>query len=179
MTEWLHFHFLLSCIGGGNGNPLQCSCLENPRDGEAWWATVYGVAQSQTWLKLISSSSSSSWCSERKRFSISVSCSVKSDSLRPHGLCMEFSRQEYWSGLPFLSSGDLPDPAMKPWSPALQADSLLSELPGKSQYNHMGGTSGKESTCQCRRHKTHRLDPWVQYSCLENPMDRGDWGYSP
>ena len=48
MTEQLHFHFLLSCIGEGNGNPLQCSCLENPRDGEAWWAAVYGVAQSQT-----------------------------------------------------------------------------------------------------------------------------------
>ena len=46
MTEWLHFHFSLSCIGEGNGNPLQCSCLENPRDGGAWWAAVYGVAQS-------------------------------------------------------------------------------------------------------------------------------------
>ena len=47
-TERLHFHFSLSCIGEGNGNPLQCSCLENPRDGEAWWAAVYGVTQSQT-----------------------------------------------------------------------------------------------------------------------------------
>ena len=49
-TERHHFHFSLSCIGGGNGNPLQCSCLENPRDGGAWWAAVYGVAQSQTRL---------------------------------------------------------------------------------------------------------------------------------
>ena len=57
-TEWLHFHFSLSCIGEGNGNPLQCSCLENPRDGGAWWAAVYGVAQSWTWLKQLSSSSS-------------------------------------------------------------------------------------------------------------------------
>ena len=57
-TEWLHFHFSLSCIGEGNGNPLQCSCLENPRDGGAWWAAVYGVAQSQTRLKWLSSSSS-------------------------------------------------------------------------------------------------------------------------
>ena len=47
-TERLHFHFSLSCIGEGNGNPLQCSCLENPRDGGAWWAAVYGVAQSRT-----------------------------------------------------------------------------------------------------------------------------------
>ena len=59
-TERLHFHFSLSCIGEGNGNPLQCSCLENPRDGGAWWATISGVAQSRTRLKRLSSSSSSS-----------------------------------------------------------------------------------------------------------------------
>ena len=58
-TERLHFHFSLSCIGEGKGNPLQCSCLENPRDGGAWWTAVYGVAQSQTRLKQLSSSSSS------------------------------------------------------------------------------------------------------------------------
>ena len=58
MTERLHFHFSLSCIGEGNGNPLQCSCLENPRDGGAWWAAISGVAQSQTRLKRLSSSSS-------------------------------------------------------------------------------------------------------------------------
>ena len=57
MTERLHFHFSLSCIGEGNGNPLQCSCLENPSDGEAWWAAIYGVAQSRTRLKRLSSSS--------------------------------------------------------------------------------------------------------------------------
>ena len=58
-TERRHFHFSLSYTGEGNGNPLQCSCLENPRDGGAWWAAVYGVAQSQTRLKQLSSSSSS------------------------------------------------------------------------------------------------------------------------
>ena len=58
--ERLHFHFSLSCIGEGNGNPLQCSCLENPRDGEAWWVALSGVAQSRTRLKRLSSSSSSS-----------------------------------------------------------------------------------------------------------------------
>ena len=57
-TERLHFHFSLSCIGEGNGNPLQCSCLENPRDGRAWWAAIYGVTQSRTRLKRLSSSSS-------------------------------------------------------------------------------------------------------------------------
>ena len=60
-TERLHFHFSLSCIGEGNGNPLQCSCLENPRDGGGWWAAIYGVTQSQTRLKRLSSSSSSSY----------------------------------------------------------------------------------------------------------------------
>ena len=58
-TERLHFHFSLSCIGEGNSNPLQCSCLENPRDGGAWWAAVCGVTQSRTRLKWLSSSSSS------------------------------------------------------------------------------------------------------------------------
>ena len=54
-TEQLHFHFSLSCIGEGNGNPLQCSCLENPGDGGAWWGAVYGVAQSRIQLKRLSS----------------------------------------------------------------------------------------------------------------------------
>ena len=58
-TEQLHFHFSLSCIGEGNGNPLQCSYLKNPRNGGAWWAVVYGVAQSRIRLKWLSSSSSS------------------------------------------------------------------------------------------------------------------------
>ena len=57
MTEQLHFLFSFSCIGEGNGNPLQGSCLENPRDSGAWWAAIYGVTQSQTRLKQLSSSS--------------------------------------------------------------------------------------------------------------------------
>ena len=60
-TERLHFHFSLSCIKG-NGNPLQCSCLENARDGGAWWAAIYGVAQSRTRLKRLSSTSSMVYC---------------------------------------------------------------------------------------------------------------------
>ena len=55
MTERLHFHFSLLCIGEGNGDPLQCSCLENPRDRGAWWAAVYGVTQSRTQLKWLGS----------------------------------------------------------------------------------------------------------------------------
>ena len=60
-TEQLHFHFSLSCVGEENGTPLHCSCLENPRDGGAWWAAVYGVAQSRTRLKRLSSSSRGGW----------------------------------------------------------------------------------------------------------------------
>jgi len=70
MTERLHFHFSLSCIGEGNGNLLQCSCLENPRDGGAWWAAVYGVTESQTRLKRLSSSSSRSPCQTLLPFSM-------------------------------------------------------------------------------------------------------------
>ena len=113
-TEQLHFHFSLSCIGEGNGNPLQCSCLENPRDGGDLWASVYGVAQSQTQLKWLSSSSSS------RAFSL---------------------------GSP-------------------------------------GGSDGKESGCNAgdpdsipgsgRSHGEGNGNP-PQYSCLENPLDRGAW----
>ena len=63
-TERLPFHFSLWCTGEGNGNPLQCSCLENPRHGGAWWAAVYGVTQSRTRLKRLSSSSSSFYCAQ-------------------------------------------------------------------------------------------------------------------
>ena len=63
MTEQLHFHFSLSHIGEGDGNPLQCSCLEDPRDRGSWWAAVSGVAQSQIRLKRLSSSSSVKDCS--------------------------------------------------------------------------------------------------------------------
>ena len=109
-TERLHFHFSLPCIGEGNGNPLHCSCLENPRDRGAWWAVVYGVAQSWTQLKWLSSSSSSADLSSTDDFNLhnlfkilsssflhldrvflfgekwKWSRSVVSDSLRPHGL---------------------------------------------------------------------------------------------
>ena len=73
MTERLHFHFSLSCTGEGNDNPLQCSCLEHPRDGGAWWAAVCGVAQSRTPLKRLSSSSSACWVQVEEEISGSTS----------------------------------------------------------------------------------------------------------
>ena len=81
-TERLHFHFSLSCIGEGNGNPLQCFCLENPSDGGAWLASVYGVAQNWTRLKWPSSSSSTHEIDKQQRFVVqhgelySVSCNT-------------------------------------------------------------------------------------------------------
>ena len=91
MTEWLHFHFSLSCIGEGNGNPLQCSCLENPRDRGAWWASIYGVAQNWTRLKRLSSSSNdqfrlSLWlCCNAKQLKRHIrNCSISSFSNRRH-----------------------------------------------------------------------------------------------
>ena len=74
MTERLHFHFSLSCTGEGNGNPFQCSCLENPRDGGAWWAAVSRVAQSQTRLKRLSSSSSNRQTIMTKSSFCNLSC---------------------------------------------------------------------------------------------------------
>ena len=106
----------LSWFGEGNGNPLQCSCLENPRDGRAWWAAVYGVAQSRTRLKWLSSSSSSKLLhmipsndppkTLTVAISSSVSRSVLSESETPctvalqAPLSMGFFKQEYWSGVP-------------------------------------------------------------------------------
>ena len=158
-TERLHFHFSLAHIGEGNCNPLQCSCLENPRDGGAWWAAVYGVAQSRTRLKQ-RSSSSSSVVIFRKHYVITfsqVDClfaakqgkekvKVKALVTQWAQLCenswtvacqaplsTEFSRQEYWSGLPFPSPRDLPDPGIEPKSPASPALSdgfFTTEPPG-------------------------------------------------
>ena len=76
-TEQLHFHFLLSRIGEGNGNPLWCSCLENPRDGGAWWAAISGVAQSRTRLKQLSSSSSSRYSFQVKSFNYFICSSYE------------------------------------------------------------------------------------------------------
>ena len=82
-TERLHFHFSLSCIGEVNGNPLQCSCLENPRDGGAWWAAIYGVAQSRTRLKWLSSSSSKNTPKHGPKAKVQAYC-IKARSIQFH-----------------------------------------------------------------------------------------------
>ena len=112
MTERLHFHFSLSCIGEGNGSPLQCSCLENPRDGGAWWPAVCGVTQSQTRLERLSSSSREPWTSRVTQ------CFVKN---------------------PPANAGE------------------ASSIPGLGRSPRRGNGNP------------------LQYSCLENPTDRGAW----
>ena len=112
--------------GEGNGNPLQCSCLENPRDRGAWWAAISGVTQSRTRLKRLSSSSMLHTC-----LSVYVICAHLLNCAQlfvtpwtvghQAPLSMEFSRQKYMSGLPFLSPRDLLDPRNKPKSPVSSA----------------------------------------------------------
>ena len=121
-TERLHFHFSLSCIGEGNGNPLQCSCLENPRDRGAWWAAVYGVTQSRTQLKRLSSSSS-----------------------REHRYHQKHLKQNAWIAMPSSRGSSRPSHII------LWIHFLI------------------------RANKTPFNDNPLQYSCLENPMDRGVW----
>ena len=156
--------------GEGNGNPLQYPCLENPIDREAWEAIVHRVAKSQMWLSdftfffflntyvypalyaffFFLKCFILYWT--RKK---SVSRSVMSDSLGLLGLTahqvplsMEFSRQEYRSGLQFPSPGDLPNPGIKPGSPTLQADSLPSESPepANNVVRHIHGSIFFKST---------------------------------
>ena len=124
-TERLHFHFSLSCIGEGNGNPLQCSCLENPRDGGAWWAAVYRVAQSRTRLKRLSSSSIMSDSADPWTVACRLLC-LWNFSSKNTGVVCHFLLQ----AMPF------PDPRMKPaslTSPELAEGSLPLVTPGKPQ----------------------------------------------
>ena len=148
---------LLHC-GEGNGTPLQYSCLENPRDGGAWWASISGVTQSRTLLKRLSSSSSSS---------------LRADSwpAEPQGKPFTFdSRVSSTGGLPHLYCS----------SETLPCASVSDKLPGALPW----WLGGKEPTCQCRRHK---FSPWVgkipwrrkqqatPLFLLGNPMDAGAW----
>ena len=104
--------------GEGNGYPLRYSCLENSTDRGAWQASVHGVTKNM----LLS------------HFSHVRFCVTPKTAAHQAPRSLGFSRQEHWSGLPCPSPGVLPDPGIKPWSPALQADSLPTELLGKPNY---------------------------------------------
>ena len=124
-TERLHFHFSLSCIGKGNGNPLQCSCLENPRDGEAWLAAVYGVAQSRTRLRQLSSSSRlcESESPNRMYWELGALLAIKVKSLYPihHFLWNSMATDSLPFFLPFSLLSLYPFPLS--FSPSLSSSS--------------------------------------------------------
>ena len=115
-AERLHFHFSLSCLGEGKGNPLQCSCLENPRDGGAWWAVVYGVAQSRTRLKRLSSSvympRFDSWVGKipwrRDRLPASVFMGFSGDTDSKESACSVGSLEEGMATTPVFLPGESP-----------------------------------------------------------------------
>ena len=186
-TERLHFNFSLSCIREGNGNPLQCSCLENPRDRGAWWAAVYGVAQSRTWLKRLSSSSSSSITyrrlaalRERMQCYLCLSWILTCFSPISPDPCM-LCHQVFGSVLIRLprcclhSSPSCSSPSQNPLPPRF-----------RMQLQVLKQRTGFFAACS---HQPFQLC-WIcgspfsplpgegngnplQYSCLENPMDRG------
>ena len=142
------FHFSLSCIGEGNGNPLQCSCLENPRDGVAWWAAVYGVAQSRTWLKQLSSSSS--------RFQLPLGSYLRTEWL-DHSLvkCLNFFFN--------LQAGICP-------TGASQVVLVVKNPPANT-----GDIRDADSVPGLRRSPGGEHGIPLQYSCLENLINRGAW----
>ena len=176
MTQGLHCQFSLSCIGEGNGNPLQCSCLENPRDGGAWWAAVYGVAQSRTRLKRLSSNSSSIYAAACQSCT-SLSSSVFSDFMLVAWMYpwWEYLHHANWQTL----NNRNPCTKSRLWKHST-ACTLYNGLPR--------WCSGKESTCQCRC----GFDSWVgkipwRMECLPTPVflpgkfhgKRSLVGYSP
>ena len=152
-TEQLHFHFSLSCTGEGNGDPLQCSCLENPRDGGAWWAAVSGVAQSQTRQKWLSSSSSMLYSLRITRYLYGFALVFMWSWTRCQWACMlsHFSSVQLfvtpWTAAhqaplskdsPWRNTkvsiipppGYLPDPAIKPASMYIAGGFFTAEPPG-------------------------------------------------
>ena len=130
--ERLHFHFSLWCIGEGNGNPLQCSFLENPRDRGAWWAAVYGVAQSRTQLKRLSSSSS-----------------------RPFQLCIDFGNKLMWIKILILPHSVLPQwQNSKEFTCSVGAKGDVDWIPGSGRSP--GGGHGDPLQYSCLETPMHR-----------------------
>ena len=197
MTERLHFHFSLSCIGEGNGNPLQCSCLENPRDGGAWWAAIYGVTQSQTRLKRLSSSSSSSLISllskELSRvFSNTIVQKLQFFGAQPSLWWTLTSKHDYWKNHS-LTIQTFVGKVMSLLFNTLSTF-VIAFLPRNKRLLISWLQSPSAVILEPKKIKslTVTIFPpiyllWhdetrgegngtpLQYSCLENPMDKGAW----
>ena len=162
MTERLHFHFSLSCIGEGNGNPLQCSCLDNPRDGGAWWAAVYGDAQSRTQLKQLSSSSSRAINTLLLPFTLYPLVSTDLFSISARLLL-------FWTYIHLYEFSD----SIYNWYHTIVVffDILPSIIFSRSIHVAANGSISSFHLVSIR----HHFGTPLQYSCLENPMDRGAW----
>ena len=162
MTERLHFHFSLSCIGEGNCNPLQCSCLKNPRDGGAWWAAIYGVTQSRIQLKRLSSSSSSiqKWVRE---FTI---------HLGPENWEVTTEQGNWWS---------LPHKWYEEWrSHLLEGSRSFPEGLGKgaSWTGEMGGVKKVRQGILWNQRRQYNTLFWPFYlgvNCKPRPLWRSKW----
>ena len=159
MTERLHFHFSLSCIGEGNGNPLQYSCLGNPRDGGAWWAAIHGVAQSWTQLKRLSSSSSKLFFKViRNEFSLGMDdCSTSCATLLTHIIV--------W----LLTKAVLVDVK---WYLLVILICILHFLDGLLVKNPPSNAGDMDFTPRLGRSPGKENGSPFQYSCLEDPLDR-------
>ena len=157
VAERLHFHFSLSRIGEGNGNQLQCSRLENPRDGGGWWAAVYGVAQSRTRLKWLSSSSYT-WAFPKT--------------------LEQASRSWWWTGRPgvlqYMGSQIVGCNWTEDIWRAFQVALVVKNLPVNTGDN-AGDVRGTGLIFGLGRSPGEGNGNPLQYSCLENPMDRGIW----
>ena len=172
MTERLHFHFSLSCIGEGNGNPLQCSCLENPRDGVAWWAAVYGVAQSRTRLKRLSRSGSKL---TQHLGMVDVIWSKKfffpKEKQKLYNLSKTTKVKSVFESRPIYSEGhgiSLPHPQL------LLRGTHHCGFPGGSVVKNPPASLGDTGSIPgSGRSPGEGSGNPLQYSCLENPMKRG------
>ena len=174
-TERLHFHFSLSCIGEGNGNPLQCSCLENPRDSRAWWAAVYGVSQSRTGLKRLSSSSIVAciycWSIDNQKTVGEIPSWVRESIQKEanpspmkwtHHVCKKKATNPVANRIPLSEThGNFPFQSWEmdwTWAPPGGPHNYLHQfVPGLCRW-----ASGKEPTCQWMRPNRHRFNPWVR-----------------
>ena len=152
-TERLHFHFSLPCIGEGNGNPLQCSCLENPRDRGAWWAAVYGVAQSQTQLSSREEPQKGRiWTGLWNRTDLSEQSEWREQN-------KEAWRQKCGETTPLKRARSNGCWMEQEASQSGCIGSSMSPLMGETPLHTPGEGNGNP----------------LWYSCLENPVDRGAW----